>query len=119
MRYYVWLPTLKILDMWMRPRTELLPPDSRWYEFNDDLRWQVLAVSFGVINLFYLIAAGAGLLLRRRQIAWLGLPIAFLVLRSLFLGTLENPESRYTLECYPVILLLASALWASNKVTER
>jgi 4-amino-4-deoxy-L-arabinose transferase-like glycosyltransferase len=119
MRYYVWLPTLKILDMWMRPRTELLPPDSRWYEFNDDLRWQVLAISFGVINLFYLIAAGAGLLLRHRQIARLGLPILFLGLRSLFLGTLENPESRYTLECYPVILLLASALWASNKLTER
>jgi len=32
------------------------------------------------------------------------------VLRSVFLGTLENPEPRYTLECYPVLLLLASAL---------
>jgi hypothetical protein len=28
-----------------------------------------------------------------------------------FLGTLENPEPRYTLECYPVVILLASALF--------
>lgn len=114
LRYYAGLPTLRIIDMWMRPRTELLPPDSRWYEFNDDLRWQVLALSFGAINLLYVLAAVAGLALRYRSIAWVGLPLLFLILRSLFLGTLENPESRYTLECYPVIVLFASALWASS-----
>jgi hypothetical protein len=42
------------------------------------------------------------------------MPLLFIVLRSLFLGTLENPESRYTLECYPVIILFASALWAQR-----
>jgi 4-amino-4-deoxy-L-arabinose transferase-like glycosyltransferase len=117
-RYYLWLPALKIIDMWFRPRTELLPPDSRWYEFTDDLKWQVLAISFGLINLFYLIAAAAGVTLRHRRIAWLGLPLIFLVLRSLFLGTLENPESRYTLECYPAVILLASALWARKEASQ-
>jgi 4-amino-4-deoxy-L-arabinose transferase-like glycosyltransferase len=112
LRYYLYLPALKIIDMWFRPRTELLPPDSRWYEFTDDLRWKVLALSLGLINLFYVIAAAAGLTLRWRRIAWVGLPVLFLVLRSLFLGTLENPESRYTLECYPVVILLAAALCA-------
>jgi hypothetical protein len=38
--------------------------------------------------------------------------LAFVVLRSLFLGTLENPEPRYTLECYPVIIVLAAAALA-------
>jgi hypothetical protein len=33
----------------------------------------------------------------------------FVVLRSLFLGSLENPEPRYTLETYPVIIVLAAA----------
>jgi len=37
--------------------------------------------------------------------------VTFLLLRSLFLGTLENPEPRYTLECYPVIILAAAALF--------
>ena len=112
-RYYVWLPTLKILDMWLRPRTELLPPDSRWYEFTDDLRWQVLAISLGVINLFYVVAAAGGALFRHRQIKWVGLPLLLIALRSLFLGTMENPESRYTLECFPAIILLASVWWTS------
>jgi hypothetical protein len=37
--------------------------------------------------------------------------LTFVMLRSLFLGTLENPEPRYTLECYPVVILLAGALF--------
>jgi 4-amino-4-deoxy-L-arabinose transferase-like glycosyltransferase len=110
LRYYLWLPTLKIADMWLRPRTELLPPDTRWYEFNDDPQWIVLAVGLGVLNLLYVAAAVAGLV-RGRPIAWVGLGISYIVLRSLFLGTMENPEARYTLECYPVIILMASALW--------
>jgi hypothetical protein len=30
LRYYVWLPAMRIADMWLRPRTELLPSDPRW-----------------------------------------------------------------------------------------
>jgi hypothetical protein len=39
------------------------------------------------------------------------LPLTYVVLRSLLLGTLGNPETRYTLECYPCIILMAAALW--------
>jgi hypothetical protein len=39
-----------------------------------------------------------------------GLFVLFLALRSGFLGTLENPEPRYALECYPGVIILASAL---------
>jgi hypothetical protein len=38
--------------------------------------------------------------------------VSFLLLRSAFLGTMENPEPRYTLECYPVVIVLASSLLA-------
>jgi hypothetical protein len=59
-------------------------------------------------------AAFAGLM--RRQFApHLGLLLAFVILRSAFLGTLENPEPRYTLECYPVIIILAAALFQREK----
>ena len=37
--------------------------------------------------------------------------LTFVILRSVFLGTLENPEPRYTLECYPVVIILAAALF--------
>jgi len=110
LRYYVILPALKIADMWLRPRTEMLPPSSRWYEFDDDRKWIVLAVGLAVLNLIYVAAAIAGLV-RGRPIAWAGLGISYIVLRSLFLGTMQNPESRYTLECFPVVIWFASALW--------
>jgi len=96
--------------MWLRPRTELLPSDPRWWEFNDDPRWLTVSLVFGVINLFYVGMAAAGLV-RARAIFGIGLFVLFLLLRSAFLGTLENPEPRYTLECYPAVIVLGSALF--------
>jgi 4-amino-4-deoxy-L-arabinose transferase-like glycosyltransferase len=109
-RYYLWLPVVRIADMWLRPRTELFPSDPRWWEFNDDPRWLAVSLIFGGLNLLYVIAAAAGLI-RAREIFGIGLLIFFLILRSAFLGTLENPEPRYTLECFPVLIVLASALF--------
>ena len=110
LQYHFWLPLARVADMWMRPRAELLPADTRWWEFDDDLKWSVLTVALGIINLLYVIAALSGLL-KNRALPYLGLLLTFVLLRSAFLGTLENPESRYTLECYPVVILLAAALF--------
>ena len=107
-RYYVKLPLLRILDMWLRPRTEMLPCDSRWWEFNDDPIWASLAIAFGIINLGYVLCALVGWIATRR-LALTGLLILFVVLRSGFLSTLENPEPRYTLELYPIVIVLAAA----------
>ena len=109
MRYYLVLPLLRIADMWLRPRTEILPPDVRWWEFNDDTKQSVTAVGLGLLNLAYVGGAVLALLRRRPGIRWAGLLLCFVLLRSAFLGTLENPEPRYTLECYPVIIVLAAA----------
>ena len=110
LRYYVWLPALRITDMWLRPRTELFPSDPRWWEFNDDARWLTVSLAFGIINLVYVFMFLAGLG-RSYKFFGAGLFIFFLLLRSAFLGSLENPEPRYTLECYPTVILMASTLF--------
>jgi hypothetical protein len=107
LRYYVWLPALRTVDMWLRPRTELLPSDPRWWEFDDDPWWLTVSIAFGLTNLGYVAMAAAGLL-RSRAWCCIGLFVLFLLFRSLFLATLENPEPRYTLECYPVIIVAAA-----------
>lgn len=114
LRYYLWLPALRIADMWLRPRTELLPPDPRWWEFDDEPGGLAVSIAFALLNLMYVGAAIAGLG-RARCVSGIGLLSLFVILRSLFLGTLENPEPRYTLECYPVVIVAAAALFM-NKV---
>jgi 4-amino-4-deoxy-L-arabinose transferase-like glycosyltransferase len=123
-RYYVWLPFLRIADMWLRPRTELLPPDPRWWEFTDDLKWMALSLGLGLINLAYLGMAVGGIVhvaraprsADSRLPAYLAVLILFVLMRSAFLGTLENPEPRYTLECYPAVIVCAAALFRERSV---
>jgi 4-amino-4-deoxy-L-arabinose transferase-like glycosyltransferase len=113
MRYYLWLPLIRIADMWLRPRTEMLPSDSRWWEFNDDPKWSALAIAFGVVGLFYVAFALTGFM-QARKVELFGFLLLFVILRSLFLGTLENPEPRYTLEMYPVVIVFAAAALRRN-----
>jgi hypothetical protein len=103
LRYYVALPVERIANMWLRPRTEMLPIDQRWWEFDDPSEaW--FALSYGALNLVFVALGIVGAFLARKQpIAWL--LIGYVLLRSAFLGSLENPEPRYTLECFPMVLV--------------
>jgi 4-amino-4-deoxy-L-arabinose transferase-like glycosyltransferase len=117
LRYYVVLPALRVADMWLRPRTELLPSDPRWWEFNDEPRGSTMAVALGLLNIVYVGAALLAILWRFSSVRYAGLVVAFVVLRSAFLGTIENPEPRYTLECCPIVILFAATLasdWRSR-----
>jgi len=114
-RYYAVLPAVRVADMWLRPRTELLPPDIRWWELNDDPKESALAVGFGLLNLLYVGAALLAVIRRSCDIRYVGLFIGFVILRTAFLGTIENPEPRYTLECYPIVIVLAAA-WLACQV---
>jgi 4-amino-4-deoxy-L-arabinose transferase-like glycosyltransferase len=112
LRYYVGLPMFRIADMWLRPRTEMLPLTSRWWEYRADPQDFMVAALWGMLNLLFVLAAVMGVV-RGPRPRYLALMLLFVLLRSAFLGTLENPEPRYTLECYPVVLVLAGA-WISG-----
>ena len=114
LRYYVTLPLARIADMWLRPRIEMLPLEQRWWAF-EDRRESWIAVALGGINLGLVVLAVIGALRFRSPTGWM--LVAFVVVRSLFLGTLENPEPRYTLECLPVMLAFAGV--AMSKLLSR
>jgi hypothetical protein len=55
------------------------------------------------LNAVYLILGIAGLIMRPRF--W-GAMLAYMLLRSALLLTIEAPETRYTLECFPMLFAL-------------
>jgi 4-amino-4-deoxy-L-arabinose transferase-like glycosyltransferase len=111
LRYVIWLPFLRTSDMWLRPRTELLDVETRWWEFSRHQEESWFALFWAGLNLFYIVAALRGWLLSRLGVAGIFV-IGFVLLRSFFLSSLENPEPRYVLECFPAVLALAGGAFA-------
>jgi Dolichyl-phosphate-mannose-protein mannosyltransferase len=111
-RYYVGLPLLRLADMWLRPRVETLNGSLRWWQYARHPAETRVALFYGALNLAYLVAAFLGAL-RWPRLA--GSMVAFIAVRSLLLATLEAPEPRYTLECFPVVMVLAASAIARCK----
>jgi 4-amino-4-deoxy-L-arabinose transferase-like glycosyltransferase len=112
LRYSIWLPALRMADMWLRPRTELLNVETRWWEFSEHPRESWFALLWAGLNAFYIAAAFTGWLKNRFGMVGLFL-VGFVVMRTLFLSSIENPEPRYVLECFPVVLALAGLAFAA------
>ncbi|MGC2211201.1 MAG: glycosyltransferase family 39 protein [Candidatus Korobacteraceae bacterium] len=121
-RYYLLLPAGRMLDMWLRPRTELMPVDTHFWRIKQDPRDSLCALALAALNLAYLAAAVAGAWVMRRSMKWyyLGLLLTYPVVRSLFLATTGASEDRYTMECFPLVFVLAAGFlswWQSRKVS--
>jgi hypothetical protein len=109
-RYYLTLPLLRLADMWLRPRVEMLNIELRWWQYNQHHVETRIAYAYGALNLLYLLAALVGVFYRPRFVTAM---VAYIVVRSLLLSTLEAPEPRYTLECFPMIIAFAAAALAN------
>jgi 4-amino-4-deoxy-L-arabinose transferase-like glycosyltransferase len=108
LRYYVELPLARELDMWFRPRIEYMKVPLDWWRFGAHPWNSLRAYALGALNVFYLAMACVGLWLWRRRggvVVWS--MVGFVALRCVLLLTIDNSEPRYTMECYPVVLLLA------------
>lgn len=103
-RFYVAMPLLRLADMWLRPRTELLWIELRWWQYSKHHAETEFAFAYAALNLAYLILASLGLY---RWPRFTGTMLLFIILRSALLATIEAPEPRYTLECFPMIIALA------------
>jgi hypothetical protein len=109
LRYYVTLPLLRLADMWFRPRVEMLNIELRWWQYRLHHVETRISYAYGALNLLYLLAALAGVFYWPRFATAM---VAYVVLRSLLLLTLEAPEPRYTLECFPIVIAFAAVALA-------
>lgn len=113
MRYYVELPLARLADMWFRPRIEYMKVPLDWWRMGEHPWNSLRAYALGALNVAYLALAWAGLWMWRRRggvVVWS--MVAFVALRCVLLLTIDNSEPRYTMECYPVVLLLAGLAMA-------
>jgi 4-amino-4-deoxy-L-arabinose transferase-like glycosyltransferase len=103
-RYYMAMPMARVLDMWLRPRTELLWIELRWWEYSKHHAETEFAIAYAALNLIYLVLALIGFY---RWPRFAGALLFFVLLRCALLATIEAPEPRYTLECFPMLIALA------------
>jgi hypothetical protein len=121
LRTYLWLPAARAFMLWFSPRIELLPlsgevfPLAQAWE-NDPVDQSVTA-GFVLLNALYVLFGAWGALRLWRQpparVA-ASLIVAYIVVRTAFLATLETPEPRYMLVCFPALLALAAQVFAGQ-----
>jgi hypothetical protein len=104
LRYFAILPLGRMADMWLRPRVENLPIDLDWWVYSHHYTETRFSWFYAALNAGYLLLAIAGLCMRPRYWPWM---LAYFLMRSALLMTIEAPEARYTLECFPMVFALA------------
>ena len=122
-RYYLLLPTARVLNMAFRPRTEMMPIAVEWWKGSAGRGKTLFAAAYGLLDLAYFGIAFAGLARWKRQGWWGSREIAWgmaasILLRVALLLTLDNSEPRYTLEFFPVLIVWAGALFARPTETQ-
>ena len=119
-RTYLWLPAARAVIIWFTPRIELLPISGHIFPLaqmrEDDPVDQEVTILYFVLNVAYvgLGALGAARLWRSNPAARpaVGFLALFIVLRTAFLTTLETPEPRYVLVCFPALIAVGAHFFA-------
>ena len=116
-RYYLGLPLLRDADMLLRPRTLEFGLDVFWWRWSEHPADSAWAILLGLLNLFYVAAAAWGFI--RRRVPWPWMLGSYLILRFILLGAMENPEPRYTVQCFPILIVAAAAALTCSRPDSR
>ena len=113
------MPFLRVADMWLRPRTEAMKLPLDWWRFSAHPGASFLCLGYGALDWALLVLAALGIRQVRRTGIMVGM-VLFVAMRCSLLWTLDNAEPRYTLECFPVVILLAAVgiVWLRGGVGE-
>jgi hypothetical protein len=119
LRTYLWIPLRRVVRMWFTPRIELVPVSGNVFPvaqmWDEDPVDQGVTTLFFFLNIFYLAMATGGVW---KLWKWPGVSAALAVLlfyilvRTVFLTTVETPEPRYVLECFPALLAFGAQVFA-------
>ena len=120
LRTYLLLPAARALTLWFSPRIERLPYSGHVFPlaqtWEDDPVDQSVTITLFLLNVLFLSLAlwGALRFWRRHPSARPSVLLfaAFIALRTAFLTTVEAPEPRYMLVCFPALIALAAQLFA-------
>jgi hypothetical protein len=133
LRTFLKVPFQRALTIWFTPRTELLPIDGKLWPLRSqwqDSRANVLTTGgFAILGYVYMALALLGigiawregratgkLNLRGQPHFWgIGFLVAYLLVRTVFLTTVEAPEPRYVVSCYPAVLAMIALLFARKR----
>ena len=121
LRTYLGLPAARAFMLWFSPRIELLPLSGQVFPLaeareNDPVDQAVTAGFELLISLYGLFGAWGALLLWRHPSARVAVAImvCYIVVRTVFMATLETPEPRYMLVCFPSLLAIAAQVFAGK-----
>jgi len=126
LRTYLWIPLRRAVRVWFTPRIELVPVSGNVFPLaymrEEDPIDQRVTILFFLGNVLYV---GLGLLGgwklwnyhgTRAAVAVIAL---YIVVRTMFLTTLETPEPRYVLVCFPALIALGAQVFAGKKSEKR
>ena len=127
LRTYVWLSSARAITIWFTPRIELLPISGHVFPLaqmrEDDPVDQEVTSLFFALNLFYVGLGiwGAALLWRANPAACVAAAFLalFIVLRTAFLTTLETPEPRYVLVCFPALIAMGAQIFGRSSEVQQ
>jgi len=119
LRTYMTIPLRRAVRIWFTPRIEQLPVSGHvfplTYQWEEDRVDQSVTILVFVLNIACvgLAIGGAWKLWRYTELRpALILLVTFIVIRTAFLTTMETPEPRYVLECFPALIALgAQTFW--------
>ena len=126
-RTYVTVPFQRALTIWFTPRIELLPFNGNVFpiaeEWDTDKPDLIVTLAFFLLNVLYLLVAACGAWklwkAGTRARAALCAIVAYILIRTAFLTTVEAPEPRYVLVCFPAILALAAIAFLKSPAASR
>ena len=123
LRTYLWVPLQRVLTLWFTPRVEQLPISGSVFPlaetWDTDRQDMSITLVLFFLNVFYVALALWGAIriwrFSPQARAAVLLLACFMLIRTAFLTTVETPEPRYVLVCFPAVIALVAHAFARRK----